>query len=62
MELYVFGSLLLVKIVIQIVNQKLNVNLGYVKMLNLLILMINYVDNLKTNVLLIILTMVVLRD
>lgn len=61
-ELYVFGSLFLVRMVIQLVNQKQNVNLGYVKMLNLLLIVIFYVDNLKMNVQSIILIMVVLRD
>jgi len=48
--------------VIQIVNLKLNANLGLVKMLNLLIIVIFYVDNLKVNVQSIIQIMVVLRD
>lgn len=61
MEPYAFGTLLLVKMVIQIVNPKQNVNNGHVKMLHLLIIMIHYVDNLKMNVQLIVLTMGVLK-
>lgn len=59
---YVFGILLLVKMVIVIVNKNKNVNLGNVKMLNQNIIVILYVDNLKVSVQLITLIMVVFRD
>lgn len=62
LKLHVFGTLFLVKTVILIVKQNKNANLGYVKMLNLVIIMIYYVDNLKVIVQSIRLIMVVFRD
>lgn len=47
---------------ILIVNKNKNVDLGNVKMLNQLIILISYVDNLRVNVQLMRLIMVVFRD